>query len=427
MTGNNGKNGSNGHNHRGGHEIVKGGNSPVPFLDLVTPHRQLGEELVSVFTNALSTAGFIGGPMVEGFEKAFAEYCETQYCIGVASGTDALRFALTAAGVKTGDAVVTVPNTFIATTEAISQAGAHPEFVDVNEHTHNMDPDKLREFLEKKCDMNAATGQPVTKRGKRPVTAVVPVHLYGQPANMDALLELAERYHLMVIEDACQAHGAEYFSKARDRWMRAGSIGRAAAFSFYPGKNLGACGEAGAVTTNDADLARKIKMLRDHGQSRKYHHEIEGYNGRLDAIQAGILKVKLEHLDRWNQERRDRADLYRTLLTEVGEVTPCTEAPWAKAVYHLYVVRVPDRDELIANLGRENIGTGIHYPVPLHRQRAYAHLAYNEGDFPVSERLAKEIVSLPMYPNLEAEQQYRVVRKIREFLSTRAGAILSAA
>ena len=257
---------------------------------------------------------------------------------------------LTAAGIKAGDAVVTVPNTFIATTEAISQAGAHPEFVDVDEHTHNMDPAKLREFLEMKCEIDSTTGQPVTKEGKRPVTAVVPVHLYGQPADMDSILELAEHYHLTVIEDACQAHGAEYFSKREDRWKRAGSIGRAAAFSFYPGKNLGACGEAGAVTTNDEGLARRIRMLRDHGQSRKYHHEIEGYNGRLDAIQAGILGVKLAHLDQWNQRRRDRAGLYNSLLTGVGEgVIACIEAPWAKSIYHLYVIRVQDRDELVAS------------------------------------------------------------------------------
>lgn len=422
MTTNNGSNGSN------GHDGAKNENNGVPFVDLVAPHLELEEELVSVFTKALSAAGFVGGPMVEDFEKAFAQYCDTQYCVGVASGTDALRFALAAAGINAGEAVVTVPNTFIATTEAISQAAAHPEFVDVHEHTHNMDPAKLREFVEMKCEIDSTTGQPVTKEGKRPVSAVVPVHLYGQPADMDAILELAEHYHLTVIEDACQAHGAEYFSKREDRWKRAGSIGRAAAFSFYPGKNLGACGEAGAVTTNDEGLARRIRMLRDHGQSRKYHHEIEGYNGRLDAIQAGILGVKLAHLDQWNQQRRDRAGLYNSLLTGVGEgVIPCTEAPWAKSNYHLYVIRVQERDELIARLGRENIGTGIHYPVPLHLQRAYEHLGYKEGDFPISERLAKEILSLPMYPNLAAQQQHRVVEKIQDFLSARSGEVLSAA
>lgn len=426
--GHNGHNGNNGHNgHRNGHDGMEGEVKPVPFLDLVTPHQQLEEKLISVFRNALSTAGFIGGPEVENFEKEFGRYCDAQHCVGVASGTDALRFALTAVGVKAGDAVVTVPNTFIATTEAISQAGGHPEFVDVNPDTHSMDPDRLREFLEQKCEIDQASGRPVTRSGNRMVTAIVPVHLYGQPADMDAILDLAERYRLVVVEDACQAHGAEYFSKANDRWMRAGSIGRAAAFSFYPGKNLGACGEAGAVTTNDEGIARKIKMLRDHGQSQKYHHEMEGYNGRLDAIQAGILRVKLEHLDRWNQERRERADLYNTLLADVSDVTVCAQAPWAKSCYHLYVVRVQQREEFMASLGREKIGTGIHYPVPLHLQRAYAHLGYQKGDFPVAEQLAREIVSLPMYPNLAVEQQHRVVETMRKILSSRSDSLLSAA
>jgi dTDP-4-amino-4,6-dideoxygalactose transaminase len=420
-----GKNGSNGNN---GHKSADGGSKAVPFLDLVTPHLLLEDEMVSVFRSALSRAGFIGGPMVEDFEKAFAGYCDTEYCVGVSSGTDALRFALTAAGIYPGDAVVTVPNTFIATTEAISQAGAEPVFVDVDPNTQNMDPEKLREFLETECEIDQASGRPFARNGKRPVTAVVPVHLFGQPADMDSIFKLAEQYHLMVIEDACQAHGAKYYSKRAGCWKTIGSMGRAAAFSFYPGKNLGACGEAGAVTTNDEGIARTIRMLRDHGQSRKYHHEIEGYNGRLDAIQAGILGTKLPHLDRWNQHRRERAGLYDTLLANVGEgLSVCAEAPWAKSVYHLYVVRVHDRDQLMASLAQEGISTGIHYPIPLHLQRAYRHMGYKEGDFPISERLAKEIVSLPMYPNLAPEQQYRVVDKIREFLSSRADVIQSAA
>jgi dTDP-4-amino-4,6-dideoxygalactose transaminase len=393
-------------------------NIGVPFLDLVTPHLQLEHELTSVFRHALETAGFIGGPVVEAFESAFARYCDTRYCVGVGSGTDALRFALIAAGVKAGDQVVTVSNTFIATTEAISQAGAYPAFVDVDENTHNMDPEKLREFVENDCKIDGKTGQLTTKKAGRTVTAIVPVHLFGQPVDMDAILELAERYHLMVIEDACQAHGSEYFSKKADRWKRAGSMGCAAAFSFYPGKNLGACGEAGAVTTNDENLARKIRMLRDHGQSRKYHHQIQGYNGRLDAIQAGILTIKLTHLDRWNEQRRDHAKRYRNLLAEFGEsLISCTEAAWAKANYHLYVVRVQDRDQLIAKLILDGIGTGIHYPVPLHLQDAYRYLGHKEGDLPISERLAKEILSLPMHPGLTAEQQYRVAEGIRTFLA----------
>ncbi len=308
----------------------------IPFLDLVTPHAELKEELVAAFQEALKTAGFIGGPMVEGLEREFAAFCDTRFCVGVGSGTDALRFALAAAGVAEGDSVITVPNTFIATTEAISQVGAQPEFVDVEEHTSTMDPEKLRTFLEADCERNLATGRLISKRTGRPVTAIVPVHLYGHPADMDPIMELAERYHLIVIEDACQAHGAEYFSERNNRWMKAGSMGRAAAFSFYPGKNLGACGEAGAITTNDEEIARKCRMIRDHGQAKKYYHDVEGYNGRLDAIQAAFLRIKLKHLPEWNEQRRERAQVYGNLLTELGEsaVVPLA-APWAKAVYHL--------------------------------------------------------------------------------------------
>src|SRR2546422_5868837 len=260
------------------------GNGNIPFLDLVTPHLELEEELVSVFQSALKTAGFVGGRMVEDFERHFARFCGVGYCVGMASGTDALRLALIAAGVQPGDTVVTVPLTFIATTEAISQAGARPDFVDIDERTYTMDPEKLRSYLESECVRSPQTDRVVSKRTGGPVTAVIPVHLYGQMADMDPILDLATQYNLVVIEDACQAHGAEYFSRKEDRWRKAGSVGRAAAFSFYPGKNLGACGEAGAITTDDERLARRCQMLRDHGQSKKYFHDIEGYNGRLDAI-----------------------------------------------------------------------------------------------------------------------------------------------
>jgi len=264
-------------------------NTSIPFLDLITPHQQLRQELIDVFTTALNTAGFVGGPMVEQFEREFAAFCGAEHCVGVSNGTDALLFALIAAGIKAGDCVVTVPNTFIATTEAIAHAGARPDFVDVDERTYNMDPEKLREYLESQCYFDG--GQLRNRKTGLPVTAVVPVHLYGQMADMDAIRELADRFNLIVIEDACQAHGAEYFSKRDNQWKKAGSMGKAAAFSFYPGKNLGACGEAGAVTTNDAEMARKMRMLRDHGQSQKYYHELEGYNGRLDSIQAGMFRV----------------------------------------------------------------------------------------------------------------------------------------
>lgn len=391
-------------------------NNNIPFLDLITPHQELKEELSEVFLKVLSNAGFIGGPMVEQFERDFAAFCDAEYCVGVSNGTDALRFALMAAGIKPGDTVVTVPNTFIATTEAISQAGAQPDFVDIDERTYNMDAEKLREYLEVQCYFD--DGQLRNRKTGLLVTAVVPVHLYGQSADMDAILELAERYGLLVIEDACQAHGAEYFSKKDNRWKKAGSMGVAAAFSFYPGKNLGACGEAGAVTTNEAEMARKMRMLRDHGQSQKYYHEVEGYNGRLDAIQAGFLGTKLRHLAEWNDKRRACAARYQDLFgsEHEGIVLPY-EPSWSKAVYHLYVVRVQDRSQLQMSLGGVHIGTGIHYPVPLHLQNAYASLQYGEGSFPVTERVAAEILSLPMFPGLAGDQQSRVVQKVMELVS----------
>jgi dTDP-4-amino-4,6-dideoxygalactose transaminase len=399
---------SNHHNLNHGNEI--------PFLDLVTPHTQLKDQLTEVFHQAITTAGFIGGPMVEGFEKAFAEFCDTRFCVGVASGTDALRFALMAAGVGRGDVAVTVPNTFIATTEAISQSGADPKFVDVDERTFNMDPDKLLEYLEQQCVIDRATGYAITKDSGKRVAAVVPVHLYGQPADMDAILEIAERFHLVVIEDACQAHGAEYFSRRENRWRKVGSMGHAAAFSFYPGKNLGACGEGGAITTNDEKLAQEIRMLRDHGQAKKYYHAIEGYNGRLDAIQAGILKVKLAHLADWNEQRRQAAERYADLFSESPDTANAPFEPeWSRAVYHLYVIRCKNRTQLKDHLASLGIGTGIHYPIPLHLQDAYKNLGYREGDFPVSEQIAGELLSLPMFPTLTAEQQRRVVSKVIQF------------
>jgi dTDP-4-amino-4,6-dideoxygalactose transaminase len=388
----------------------------IPFLDLVTPHVELEEELTALFRHVLRSAGFIGGPMVEGFETAFAEFCETRHAIAVNSGTDALRFAIIASGVQSGDVVLTVPNTFIATTEAISQARGIPEFVDVDEQTYNMSVLMLQRYLQKKCIRDNA-GRLISLRSGRPVTAVVPVHLYGQMADMDGILDLAEQYGLIVIEDACQAHGAEYFSKKHNRWIKAGSMGRAAAFSFYPGKNLGACGEAGAITTNDSAMAEKMKMLRDHGQSRKYFHDLEGYNGRLDALQAGILQVKLSRLKSWNEQRRYKAAEYYRLLSDCDAIGLPWEPSWSRGIYHLYVIRTSDRENLMKYLNGVGIGSAIHYPVPLHLQKAYASLNYSPGDFPVAESASAEIVSIPMFPHLTEQQQARVAQEILAFTS----------
>lgn len=390
----------------------------IPFLDLVTPHQEVKEELMDVVASALRTGGFIGGPMVEGFEREFAAYCDAAYCIGVGSGTDALRFAFMACGIGAGDAAITVPHTFIATTEAISQVGARPLFVDIDSETYNMDPVKLREYIETQCDFDKTAQRLTDRRTGTRIAAIVPVHLYGQMADMDAILEIADEFGLTVIEDSCQAHGAEYFSKKENRWRKAGSMGRAAAFSFYPGKNLGACGEAGAVTTNDPELVKKIKMIRDHGQATKYFHDMEGYNGRLDSIQAGFLSVKLRRMPEWTTQRRQAAQVYRELFASSSDIIGLPHEPeWTHAVYHLFVIRVQDRAQLQKSLAEANIGTGIHYPIPLHLQKAYKHLGYAEGDFPVTEKAALEIVSLPMFPGITPEQQEQVAQRVLEFSS----------
>jgi dTDP-4-amino-4,6-dideoxygalactose transaminase len=392
-------------------------NDIIPFLDLITPHRELEEELVAAARQAIRSAAFIGGSEVEGFEREFAEYCGTKYCIGVANGTDAVRFAVMASGVRPGDAVITVSHTFIATVEGISQAGADTEFVDIDERTYTMSPQALAAYL-KACRKDPRTGRPLGQRTGKPVKALVPVHLYGQMADMDAILEIANEYGLVVIEDSAQAHGAEYQSVNGGR-RRAGTFGKAAAFSFYPGKNLGACGEAGAVTTNDENVAKFIRMIREHGQSRKYYHDIEGYNGRLDAIQAAFLRIKLRHLDTWTEGRRAAAARYAELLAPIaadGQLVLPYESPMGKAVYHLYVVRSKGRDALAEHLKSEDIQTGLHYPLPVHLQKCYASWGYREGSLPVTERVASEILSLPMFPGLTAEQQQRVAAAVQTFV-----------
>jgi dTDP-4-amino-4,6-dideoxygalactose transaminase len=394
-------------------------NEPIPFLDLVTPHRELEEELVGAFRQAVHSAAFVGGKEVEAFEREFADYCGAKYCVGVANGTDAVRFALMASGVGRGDAVVAVSHTFIATIEAISQAGAAAEFVDIDKRTYTMSPDALDAYLQS-CAKDPATGRPVGKRSGLPIKAVLPVHLYGQAADMDAILSIAARYGLLVIEDAAQAQGTEY-RPAAGGWKRAGTFGKAAAFSFYPGKNLGSCGEGGAVTTDDEQVAKTIRMLREHGQAKKYYHDLEGYNSRLHAIQAAFLRIKLRHLDQWNAGRRAAAARYRELLSAIPGVVVPFEPETSKAIYHLYIIRVQDRDALGDHLKNEGISTGLHYPVPVHLQKCYEAWGYGPGSFPVTERVASEILSLPMFPGLANEQQERVAEAIRAFTTVQAG------
>lgn len=363
----------------------------VPFLDLVSQHRALENELVTAFRRALQTATFVGGPEVTAFEAEFAAFVGSPGAAAVNSGTDALRFAYQTLGVQSGDEVITVPNTFIATTEALTQAGATIRFVDVDEETLTMDP-----------------GAAAAAVGPRTV-GIVPVHLYGQPADMDPLLELARRHGLWVVEDAAQAHGAAYKGRA------VGTLGALGAFSFYAGKNLGACGEGGAVVGSTTAHLEMIRRLREHGQSRKYYHETEGYNGRLHAIQAAFLRVKLPHLAAWNEGRRRAAALYREALAGVPEARPIAEAAYATHVYHLFVIRAERRDALQAHLAACQIGTGLHYPLPLHLQQAYRHLGLGRGAFLVAEAAADQVLSLPMFPELTAAQVEIVADAIRAF------------
>ena len=328
----------------------------------------------------IESNAFAGGPFVERFEAQFAAYCGSRYAIGVGNGTDALWLTLLALGIGEGDEVITVPNTFIATVEAIIHCKAQPVFVDVDENTFTMDPAELEKSLTAK-----------TK-------AIIPVHLFGQPADMDPILEFARAHGLFVIEDAAQAHGAEY------KGRKAGTMGDAGCFSFYPGKNLGALGEAGAVVTNNADLRKKVQALRDHGQARKYHHALFGWNCRMDGIQAAVLSVKLRHLEEGNLLRREHALQYNEAFAGIDGVATPFEADYARHVYHVYAIRVQERDEVRRFLEEKGIGCGVHYPIPIHLQPACQNLGYTAGAFPVAENLAQEFLSLPMFPELTEEQ-----------------------
>jgi dTDP-4-amino-4,6-dideoxygalactose transaminase len=364
----------------------------VPFLDLKAQHAPLKEEILGCWSEILDTAGFIGGPQVAALEKEFAAACGTSHCIAVSNGTDALIFIFKALGLKPGDEVIVPADTFIATSEAVSLAGGRPVFVDVLPDTYNVDPDKL--------------ASAITLRTK----GIVPVHLYGQTADMDPIWDIARKHGLWVVEDAAQAHLAEY--KGRE----AGSMGVAAGFSFYPGKNMGACGDAGAVTTSDAALADTIRKLRDHGSAKKYHHEFEGHNGRCDAIQAAALRVKLRHLPQWNASRRAVARRYQELLGDVRRVRLPRVAAQCLPVWHLFVAQVEDRDSVQQALHERGIATGLHYPVPLHLQQAYAHVGLRAGAFPVTEALARRLLSLPMFPELTEDQIAYVCTALREVI-----------
>jgi dTDP-4-amino-4,6-dideoxygalactose transaminase len=370
----------------------------IPFVDLKAQYESIRPEIDQAMAEVISRTAFVGGPFVKSFEEAFAAFCNVACCVGVGNGTDAICIALRALGIGPGDEVITAANSFIATSEAITMTGARVVFADIDPRTYNMDVKAI-----------AAKLTPRTK-------AIVPVHLYGQPADMDPILEIAGKHDLRVVEDAAQAHGADY------RGRRIGSIGDMACFSFYPGKNLGAYGDAGAIVTNDRELAEKARMIANHGRLDKYNHKLEGVNSRLDGLQAAILSVKLEHLPAWTEARRRNAYLYNDLLRDSGVVTP-VEIPDVKAVYHLYVVRVEEgkRDRLQEFLKSRGIATGVHYPIALPNLLAYAYLGHEEADFLEATRASREIVSLPMFPELTEEQIAFVAEQVKAFGREEAG------
>jgi len=384
----------------------------VPFVDLRAQHDEIRSELEAAFARALDQSAFIGGVAVDSFERAFAELCGTPYARALANGTDALELALRACGIGSGDVIVTTPHTFIGTVEGAVQLGAEPRFVDIDPTSYNLDPACLRAYLEGACERDADGVLRERGTGSR-VAAIVPVHLYGLPAPMAEILALGQEFGVDVIEDAAQAQGARY-RLADGRWVRAGSLGRVGCFSFYPSKNLGALGEAGAIVTNDEGVAERVGMLRDHGQAERYIHQTsKGVNGRMDALQASFLTIKLAKLDAWNERRRRVAGWYAEELGESGLQLP-VEPEDARHIYHLYVVRVQNRERVRAYLDAHSIATGLHYPIPLHLQPGFAELDLGPGLFPETEKAAEQILSLPMYPHLGREQVAYVAEKLRE-------------
>jgi dTDP-4-amino-4,6-dideoxygalactose transaminase len=363
----------------------------VPFVDLKAQFNSIRSEILNALESVCEQSSFILGSFVNEFEKSFANFVNVKHCIGLNNGTSAVQLAIMSV-IKPGDEVITTPNTFIATTEAITAAGAKVVFIDIHEDTFNMDPTCLEEAI--------------TPRTK----AIVPVHLCGQPADMDPIMAIAKNHDLFVIEDAAQAHGAEY------KGQKAGSIGHAAAFSFYPGKNLGAYGEGGAVTTNSDKVKEFVRQYRDHGSSEKYIHEFEGHNMRMEGFQGAILGVKLNYIEKWTEARRQHAAYYTELLSNVEGIKTPKEFPDTRHVYHLYMVRVKEREGLQQYLNEHSISSGFHYKYPLHLQKAYSYLNYQQGDFPVTEQVMNEIISLPMFPELNNEQIEYVVENIRNFL-----------
>lgn len=362
----------------------------IDFVDLKRQNQLHLQEFISTLTRSVTAADFSLGPILEKFESAFAKYCDTKYCVGLNSGTDALEFLLQAHNIGVGDEVITAPNSYFSTAMVINKIGAQPVFADVDPHTFNIDPNQIE------------------KRISHKTRAIIPVHLCGQPADMDPIIKLAQKYGLVIIEDCCQAHGAKYKAKIVP-------VTGTGAFSFYPGKNLGAFGDAGAIVTNDSKIATRIKLFRNDGSIAKYHHLLIGNKSRLDTLQAAILLTKLKYLNRWNRLRRRHAQIYTRLLKAIPQITLPVEPDYAYGNYHLYMIQTPRRNQLQEYLNRHSITTVIHYPIPIHLQPAYKYLRHKRGDFPVTERLARRIISLPMFPELTDVEIRYIVSQIKQF------------
>jgi dTDP-4-amino-4,6-dideoxygalactose transaminase len=378
----------------------------VPFLDLKAQYAQIEKDIRREIDEVLKTTGFVLGPKVQAFESSMAELCGTKHCIAVNSGTAAVHSVLWAADLPPGSGVMVPPNTFTATVEPVILAGHVPVFVDVEEDYYTLSPEKVREYLEGA----GSPGNVVDPKSGARVRAILSVDLYGQPADNHALEEMADEYGLILLEDACQAHGAELSGR------RTGGFGLAGAFSFYPGKNLGAFGEGGAVTTDSDEMAEKVRMIRDHGSRKKFYYDRIGHNYRMAAFQGAVLGVKIKHIESWNERRAAAAARYDELLRDLPVKTPSVREG-ARHVFHLYVVHTPERDRLREHLSERGIASGLHYPIPLHLQKAYSHLGYGEGDFPVSERNSSSNITLPIFPEITPEQQEEVAEGLRDFFS----------
>lgn len=363
----------------------------IPLVNLKAQYQCIKKDIDKAVLETIESTQYILGSDVEKFEKGFARFCQTKYCVGVASGTEALHIALFAMNIKPGDEVIVPVNTFIATALAVSFIGANPVFVDIDPRTYNLDLNQVEVKINKKTKV------------------IIPVHLYGQPVDINNLIKIAKKHRLLVLEDACQAHGSLYKKRS------VGGFGQAAAFSFYPGKNLGAYGDGGAITTNSKRLYQKMRKIREYGSSRKYYHDELGFNSRLDTIQAAVLRVKLRKLRAWNKNRRQIARWYNQLLKPLDFIEIPFEPSHVQGNYHLYVVQVPQRDKLLEYLKKNNIFAGIHYPLPIHLQKAYKFLGYKKGDFPIAEKIANKIISLPIYPEMTKDQVKRVVDRIGKF------------